>query len=277
MTMNRGYIKLWRKFKDTAFFRDPLAAHLAVYLLLEANHEPKELLIGSDMLKIDRGQVLTSLGRISEETGLSLQQTRTMLVRLNKTGFLCQKSTNKYSLIFIDKYDEYQGGVNTQSTCSQHAINTQSTTNKNYKNYKNYKNIYSDTGVANSPDTTNWDNCKTESQRFVAGYVKRYLPELVSNGTKAQVQAFYKRHARAVKSIIDQSGDNHGLALAACDLFAADMAKSGLTWTLDTLAKNFMDYYGPAIKKIEASGVARKCVLSDFNAKGHADIPEAPF
>jgi len=157
--MDRGYIRLWRKITETAFYKNPLTCHLAIHLLLQANHKDRELLINGQIIKIKRGQVLTGRKKLSLETGLSQQNIRTALKHLQISNFLTIKSTKRFTLITILNYDRYQGGnkpikppkttqPNQQSnqppTNHQPTTNQPLTTNNNVKNDKNVKNnIYS--------------------------------------------------------------------------------------------------------------------------------------
>ncbi len=54
------------------------------------------------------GSFVTSLGSLSNETGLTIQQTRTALKHLISTGELTSKSTNKNRIITVVNYDKYQ-------------------------------------------------------------------------------------------------------------------------------------------------------------------------
>jgi hypothetical protein len=87
---------------------------------------------------------------LAHQTGLSLQKTRTCLDRLIECGCINKKSTNKYTLITICKYSDYQDlpeENNKQITNKQQTNNKQITTTsykdsykKNDKNDKNSNN-----------------------------------------------------------------------------------------------------------------------------------------
>lgn len=131
-----GWIKLHRKFLDWEWFNKSEAVHLFLYMLLKANHKDGKWQ-GFD---VKRGQFISSLGNISNATGLSIQVIRTNLKRLEKTNEISIKSTNQFTVVTICKYECYQE-ENEQSnkplTNEQQATNKQLTTNKNEKNKKN--------------------------------------------------------------------------------------------------------------------------------------------
>ena len=99
-----GWIKLHRKMLDWEWYKDNNTKILFLHLLLTANHKDKNWQ-GQTIL---RGQKLTSLEHLSKETGLSVQQTRTALNKLKLTNEITIKTTNKNTLITIEKYDDYQ-------------------------------------------------------------------------------------------------------------------------------------------------------------------------
>lgn len=135
--MNRGYIKLWRKFGETSFFKNSHCVHLAVHLLLECNHEPRKFLLNRKEEVCGRGQTITGLAKMSASTGISVRSLRTSLQVLSNIGFLTSKTTNKFRLISIVKYEDYQGETTSNLTSHRQATDKQTTTNKNDKHYKN--------------------------------------------------------------------------------------------------------------------------------------------
>lgn len=99
-----GWIKLHRKMLDWEWYKDNNTKILFLHLLLTANHKDKNWQ-GQTIL---RGQKLTSLNHLAEETNLSVRQTRSALERLKSTNEIAIKTTNRYTLITIEKYDNYQ-------------------------------------------------------------------------------------------------------------------------------------------------------------------------
>ena len=131
-----GWIKIHRKFLDWEWFNKSEAVHLFIYLLLKANHKDASW----QGMKVKRGEFISSLGKISSDTGISLQTLRTLLKKLESTNEIEVKSTNKFTTVTICKYDSYQDeteDTNKQLTNNQQTTNKQLTTNKNDKNEKN--------------------------------------------------------------------------------------------------------------------------------------------
>ncbi len=132
-----GWITLHRKLQDWEWYTAPNHVFLFVHLLLKANHKGGKWR-GNNY---KRGDVLTSLSKLSEETGLSKQNIRTILKNLAKTGEVNTLTNTKLTHLNICKYDTYQSDKedtntqpNTELTQSQHAPNTRLTTNNNDNN-----------------------------------------------------------------------------------------------------------------------------------------------
>lgn len=135
-----GWVKLHRRIVDWEWFKKPETLSLFIYCLTRAN-----VADGSwRNIAYKRGQFITSLDTIRKDTGLSIQQARTALKHLVSTGELTSKSTNRFTIITVCKYDDYQSmseDVNTPNnnkvTCNQHAktknSNKQSTTGEEEK------------------------------------------------------------------------------------------------------------------------------------------------
>ena len=125
--MDQGFITLHRKFLAWEWAGEPNMVSLFVHLLLLANHEAKKW----QGIEIGRGQLVSSVQSLSARTGLSISQIRTGLKRLEMTGEIANKTSNKYSVITICKYDSYQ----TQTVCNDKQndkqIANKSQTNRN--------------------------------------------------------------------------------------------------------------------------------------------------
>jgi hypothetical protein len=131
-----GWIKLHRQFLNWEWFNKSEAVHLFLYMLLKANHKDGKWQ-GFD---VKRGQFISSLGNISNATGLSIQVIRTNLKRLEKTSEIELKSTSQFTIVTICKYECYQEEkeeANKPITNEQQTTNKPLTINKNDKKEKN--------------------------------------------------------------------------------------------------------------------------------------------
>jgi hypothetical protein len=139
-----GWIKVHRKLVDWEWYNDINVKVVFLHLLLTANHKEKQWK-GQTIL---RGQKLTSIEHLADDVGLTFQQTRTALKKLKSTHEITIKTTNKNTLITIEKFNNYQFEIdednkqnnkqfNNLITNNQQTNNKQITTNKNEKNNNN--------------------------------------------------------------------------------------------------------------------------------------------
>ena len=136
-----GWIKIHRKFLDWEWFNKSEAVHLFLFMLIKANHKSGKW----QGIDIERGQFISSLGNISNATGISVQTIRTILKKLEKTNEIELKSTSQFTIVTICKYECYQDEnetTNKQITNNQQTPNKQLTTNKNEKKEKNERSIF---------------------------------------------------------------------------------------------------------------------------------------
>lgn len=136
----QGWIKLHRSFIDWEWYRDQNTKILFLHLLLKAVICDKRVF----GFQLKAGQLITTLPQLEEETGLSVQELRTSLKKLERTGEISQKSTNKFRLITIEKwafYQDYPQEVNRQLTDKQQTTNRQLTgVKEEVKEKKNFNN-----------------------------------------------------------------------------------------------------------------------------------------
>lgn len=103
-----GYIKLPRSFLHWEWYTDGNVWRLLLHLLLTVNYEDSKW----RGIEVKRGSRVTSIAKLSEETGLSVRQTRTALDKLIATNEVTKCSTAKYTVISVNNYDEYQNSDN---------------------------------------------------------------------------------------------------------------------------------------------------------------------
>lgn len=198
--MCNGWIKLHRKIIDWEWFTCSATFHLFVYLLIKANTEDKRW---KGMI-IKRGQHVTSVATICEETGLTTRQVRTSLERLKATNEVTSKTTNRFTLITICKYESYQltegnerqteRQAKRQTRDKQETNKRQQLKNIRNKEDKNKKesiltNVRIDEKATDAPAvaTTTTDDMELRKEKFYQSLV----PYVTKYG-KDMVRAFYE-------------------------------------------------------------------------------------
>ena len=90
--------------KDWRWYHNSTMVHLWVNLLISARKEDG----WHGMIEVKKGQVITSLSKLSAETGISIRKIRTCLSNLLKSGEIKEMTNNHYRIITIIDYDMYQ-------------------------------------------------------------------------------------------------------------------------------------------------------------------------
>jgi len=137
-----GWIKLHRQLMEWEWYQDSNMVHLYLHMLLKANREPKKW----KGVIVESGQFISSRDSLSVATGISVQTIRTCIARLQESGLLTIKTTNKYTLFTLIKWGSVVNGesdtnqqANQQLTSNQPATNQQLTTNKKVEKVENTK------------------------------------------------------------------------------------------------------------------------------------------
>lgn len=106
--MSEGWVKLHRSIRKWEWRHDPKTFSLFMALLTMANHAAGKW----QGTEVRRGQLITGLKSLTNETGLSIRSVRTSLKRLKSTGEVTIKSTNRFSIITLCNYELYQASEN---------------------------------------------------------------------------------------------------------------------------------------------------------------------
>lgn len=100
-----GFIKIPRNFDQWGWYADSNTTRVFLELLLRANWEEKEYL-GH---KIVRGQAVFGTLEIAKKLGLSRKNIRTALTHLKSANEVAIKTTNRFSIVTIYNYEQYNG------------------------------------------------------------------------------------------------------------------------------------------------------------------------
>lgn len=141
-----GYIKMYRKLLDWQWFNVDYMVRVWIYILMKVSYDGGYY----GTVKVDKGQMVTGRKKMAADLNLSEQQIRTALDRLKATNEITIQSTNKYSVITVVNWADYQcdssqstNGITTTALNEQPTNNQQITTNKEIKKVKKVKkNIY---------------------------------------------------------------------------------------------------------------------------------------
>lgn len=126
-----GWIKLHRKIIDNPVFDNPDLFHLFVYCLIAANHNPTMIVWNGEEKNMERGSFISGRKSLSEKLKQSESKIYRNLKTLEKLNIITQKSNNRFTLINVVNYCNYQGSefeneqqMNNQRTTNEQQMNT---------------------------------------------------------------------------------------------------------------------------------------------------------
>jgi biotin operon repressor len=102
--MEYGFIKLSRKILDWRYYKDLNVFKVFMHLLLHASYVDKY----NEFCILKKGQLTVNVDNMGDKLGLSKKQVRLALKKLEADGTIVLKGTNKYTLITICKWEDYQ-------------------------------------------------------------------------------------------------------------------------------------------------------------------------
>lgn len=143
-----GWIKLHRKITGSGIFTDPDLLRLWVLCLTKASHKETSVVIDRQQVELLPGEFVTGRKSLTAEYNEGLKPRFRKkelsiwrdLKFLEECGNVNIKATNKYSVISISKWCDYQESeqqMNNNRTTDEQQVNT----NKNVKKEKNDKKV----------------------------------------------------------------------------------------------------------------------------------------
>lgn len=135
--MMGGWINLHRKITESEIYPKgrPFTKYEAwLDLLIIAAHSSKNVMIGNDVIKCDRGQIIRSVESYQKHWNWTRQQVRCFFDMLERDNMITRITTNKTTILTICNYGIYQDKQPTKNKQEEEEINNQrynqQTTNK---------------------------------------------------------------------------------------------------------------------------------------------------
>ena len=255
--LGAGYIKLWRSLLKWEWYSDVNVSRLFIHLLLTANYEDTTWRGET----IHRGQRLTSVAKLAEETGLTTKEVRTALGKLTRTNELTIRTTNKYSVITVEKYDFFQSPTDTTGKQEGEQLGTQGASkgqtngeqpgnkgriNKAIIQESQEENISSSGGDARAREAA--ESAVTEYLGYRCLDASTYfgVSEQELATVAAYTDAIFSRFARRPPTDADRASVFQAIHLSACD------EQTG-TWTV-TFPKDRIDLLMYAFEQAALAG-----------------------
>jgi hypothetical protein len=137
MSLETGYVKLYRSFKKWEWYEDTNTVRLFLHLMLSVSIKDSKW----QGITIKRGETVTSIPKLARETRLSQRQVRTAISHLEMTGSLTRSKYPKFTVFTLLNFDKFQQA--TSKTQANRQSSDKLTTGKRQQ-YKNNKKIKED-------------------------------------------------------------------------------------------------------------------------------------
>ncbi len=100
----KGYIKIHRKFRDWEWYSEPVVKDVFLHLLITASWEDSRY----KGHEIKAGQTIITVSGLANELGVSTRQVRTAIEKLESTGEITRKTTNRFTVVTVENWSFYQ-------------------------------------------------------------------------------------------------------------------------------------------------------------------------
>lgn len=132
-----GFTKSYRQKWHHPVFRDLLEAGIWAWMCDTAAWKDTSVRFNGEVIKLSRGQLVTSVRFISQGFRIGEQVTRTFMQNLEKDAMANTLTTHRGTIITICNYDKFQQNENTDNTpLNTQLTNCQQTANTNKKERK---------------------------------------------------------------------------------------------------------------------------------------------
>lgn len=128
-----GFVKLPNELAEWAWYNDNNTLAVYVRLIFGAAWKDREY----KNVHLKRGQIITTIPQIAEQSNLTVQQVRTVIDRLKSTGKITVERTSKFSIITLTEYDcdaVSNSQDNSPTTDKQQSDNSQATDSQQSSN-----------------------------------------------------------------------------------------------------------------------------------------------
>lgn len=139
----KGWLKLHRSIVDSIVFENAEVLRLWIWLLCNAAYDEYDTIYNGKLVHISKGQIVTSRKKMAQQLGISESTAYRTAKSLENIGKVNIKTNNKFSIITIIKWDDFQNisqsvnsKANNKRTANEQQTNSKANTIKEYKEYK---------------------------------------------------------------------------------------------------------------------------------------------
>lgn len=204
----QGWIKLHRKICDHWLYQEERSFsryEAWLDLLILANHKTREILLGNEVVKVERGSFVTSELKLMRRWKWGKTKVRNFLALLEKEQMIIRKADRKKTTIHLCNYNVYQSKTSLEEPQRNGEIPTdkqQKYINKNEKTVKNIKEDEEETHVVSYTEKR-FDHRRTEARHEH----RKTTKSLAEDGPREMKTALYiyKQNFGELPPILQQS------------------------------------------------------------------------
>ena len=124
---DKSWIKLYRKILKSPIWDNEKALKIWIWCLVKATHEDRTQLVGQQEVILQKGQFVFGRKKASEELKMSESMVYRYIKVLENLQMLYIKPNNKFSIVTIEKWEDYQvnkdilnSNLNNKRTTNEH-------------------------------------------------------------------------------------------------------------------------------------------------------------
>ena len=160
MAEPKGWLKLHRSIMTSSVFSNSKLLKFWIWILCKAFTVPSKVTVGLQEVDVDKGQFVFGRFAAANELQMTNSTVYKYLKLLEKERMVVVKSNNKFSIVSVVNWCDYQDKKEKEEQQSNNKVTPkeqQSNTNKEYREYKELKNkdiktLYSVPAEAETPN-----------------------------------------------------------------------------------------------------------------------------
>jgi hypothetical protein len=203
----QGYVKVYRKMMCNPIWQDPYYLKIWMYCLMKASHKTHDQLVGNTIITLQPGEFVTGRNSLSDDLNKGVKPKMKLnevswwryLNNLEKWGMLHIKKTNKYSVVSILKWEEYQESeqqlhIKSTTTAQQLHTNKNGNKGKNEKNNTSYSNEFEQFWSIYPRKVE-----KKKAEKSFKTVIKKHSLETILEGTKKYSESVKGKETQYIK------------------------------------------------------------------------------
>jgi len=224
-----GYVRLWRKIKDSAILRDPHLSQLWMWILIKAAWEPRVVQVrtgkGETLVHLMPGQFIFGRKSASDELGSPAETVRDRMVRMKRLGMIAIQPAAHYSVVTVVNWTLYQGVHADPATQTAGQSATQPPPNRHKEEVKEVEETYISAGAEPSLPGIKRDRGNVKNPQTAPGR----KPRRKANEYPQAVQEVYQVYAKNIVNVPAKKADAlRNIALRIRDGYTPEQLKGAV-------------------------------------------------